>query len=380
MDHEYKLRKELDKIETDNAQNKANIDILMKRPYTRYGKVLRLLDDDTCDVREVESNKVYYNVPILNGVNLERYTVVVIGFMNNSFLNPFIVGGLNVIGSKLDAILAPLLDDLEDMIQYNDDVKYDLEQKLGLTLTSTRATFGYHINAVLTYDEEVYTNKPLDLYIGDTFIDTQITDDYGTAIFNVDPEELTIYTVKYKSVISETIVINISTYTWVLDGVVEPLIVFDGGSATVGNGLFEGQGAYVDSPVKIDCSRTWELDFELDFPAEHRRSRFMLRSTDSTYFEKTIQVTFGGELNLVVNGEIIGQSSMGVGGLSGAGWNKFKLIKQDGSIRLIREGYQTSTFVNNSAVNNMGMLDIGVGELNSYSYTRVRNVTLNYTD
>ena len=380
MDHEYKLRKELDKIETDNAQNKANIDILMKRPYTRYGKVLRLLDDDTCDVREVESNKVYYNVPILNGVNLERYTVVVIGFMNNSFLNPFIVGGLNVIGSKLDAILAPLLDDLEDMIQYNDDVKYDLEQKLGLTLTSTRATFGYHINAVLTYDEEVYTNKPLDLYIGDTFIDTQITDDYGTAIFNVDPEELTIYTVKYKSVISETIVINISTYTWVLDGVVEPLIVFDGGSATVGNGLFEGQGAYVDSPVKIDCSRTWELDFELDFPAEHRRSRFMLRSTDSTYFEKTIQVTFGGELNLVVNGEIIGQSSMGVGGLSGAGWNKFKLRKQDGSIQLIREGYQSSTFVNNSTVNNMGMLDIGVGELNSYSYTRVRNVTLNYTD
>lgn len=202
MDHEYKLRKELDGLQISTAQNRADIDILLSRPFTRYGKVLRLLDDDKCDVREVESNKVYYNVPILNGVNLERYTVVVIGFLNNSLLNPFIIGGLDVTSV------------LDGLVEYVDDIIYDMQTKVELSSDEPPMSSTCKLTATLQYDNQAYVDKPITLYNGDQLIATQYTDTNGNVEFSVSPSVTTDYTIKYKNLVSEKVTVKVGESLW----------------------------------------------------------------------------------------------------------------------------------------------------------------------
>lgn len=71
---------------TDNTQ-----DICVER----YATVTNITVDGSVDVMEIDSNLQHSNVPVLNGLIVHTGDTCVLGFVDNSVYNPFIIGVLN---------------------------------------------------------------------------------------------------------------------------------------------------------------------------------------------------------------------------------------------------------------------------------------------
>ena len=216
MDQEYKLRKDVDELLKSVAENTESIKLLNAIPYSRYGTVVKLLDKGLCIVKEEYTEKLHYNVVILNNLGLREGSTVVIDFANNSILNPYIVGELNP--------NAPI----SDLEQYSDDVIYDVDSKVSL-LVSSPSYAPCVLNAYLTFNGTAYGNRKIDLYSRGFLLDSQMTDVNGVATFNVQPKQYTQYDVKYGSVRTVSVIRTVESIeeTILLNDVSTDVVVYD---------------------------------------------------------------------------------------------------------------------------------------------------------
>lgn len=89
----------------------------------KYGTITKL-DNDFCSVKELNSELEHTNVPILNGLSLNLGDNVVLGFIENSIYNVFVIG---TIGEKSIYSKKEVDDIIDDITHGGIDIdKYDV--------------------------------------------------------------------------------------------------------------------------------------------------------------------------------------------------------------------------------------------------------------
>lgn len=93
----------------------------------KFGTIIRIIDN-VCDVKEDGADIEHSNVPILNGLNLTVGSKVVLGFVENSIYDVFVIGSL---GSKdlytraeIDEIVQEIISGQIDLEQYMKKQEY----------------------------------------------------------------------------------------------------------------------------------------------------------------------------------------------------------------------------------------------------------------
>ena len=90
--------------------------------------VITKLENNTCSVKEERTGLEHHQVPIINGLNLKIGDVVVLGFVENSIYNVFVVGSITTekqvyTKDEIDKIVQDIITgqiDLEGYMKWTD--------------------------------------------------------------------------------------------------------------------------------------------------------------------------------------------------------------------------------------------------------------------
>ena len=229
-------------------------DNLQDITFTRYATVTKLLGNGKCDVKESDNELIHNDVPILNGLSLLTGDTVVLGFVQNSLYNAFVVGVLN---RELGSGGGGGLEFCQALV--------DAYTTYTLTLSETEITTvtgDVTIIATLKANDTLLVNKTVVLYDGSTLVATETTDNNGVVTFNTIINTDTLFTVNYDDKVTATCTVYYKPYTFPLDGT--DTIVNKRGTSTTGNGILTigNSGKCYLTDYYLKNNELWTLSYE----------------------------------------------------------------------------------------------------------------------